>query len=75
MRDSPGPKIPFFFSTFLSLLRNLIEQTLREGIKEKIEFYEKTKSFKSQKKKRYPEYPGFEPGNSDPIANHITTRP
>ena len=27
------------------------------------------------KKKRYLEYPGFEPGNSDPIANHITTRP
>ena len=27
------------------------------------------------KKKRFPEYPGFELGNSDPIANHITTRP
>ena len=30
---------------------------------------------KVKKKKRYPEYPGFELGNSDPIANHITTRP
>ena len=29
------------------------------------------------KKKIYifPEIPGFEPGNSDPIASHITTRP
>ena len=27
------------------------------------------------KKKRFPEIPGFELGNSDPIANHITTRP
>ena len=26
-------------------------------------------------KKKIPEYPGFELGNSDPIANHITTRP
>ena len=26
-------------------------------------------------KKRFPEYPGFELGNSDPIANHIATRP
>ena len=30
---------------------------------------------KVKKKKRFPEYPGFELGNSDPIANHITTRP
>jgi hypothetical protein len=30
--------------------------------------------FKSQKK-RFPEYPGFELGNSDPIASYITTRP
>ena len=28
-----------------------------------------------KKKKKNPEYPGFELGNSDPIANHITTRP
>ena len=28
-----------------------------------------------KKKKIFPEFPGFEPGNSDPIANHITTRP
>jgi hypothetical protein len=28
-----------------------------------------------KKKKLFPEFPGFEPGNSDPIANHITTRP
>ena len=28
-----------------------------------------------KKKKKYPEYPGFELGNSDPIANHITTKP
>ena len=26
-------------------------------------------------KKIFLEYPGFELGNSDPIANHITTRP
>ena len=29
---------------------------------------------KSQKK-RFPEYPGINLGNSDAIANHITTRP
>ena len=40
---------------------------------EKKTFYDTT-LFKSQKK-RFPEYPGFELGNSDPIANHITTRP
>ena len=28
-----------------------------------------------KKKKRFPEFPGFYLGNSDPIANHITTRP
>ena len=31
--------------------------------------------FSKFKKKKYPKHPGFEPGNSDPIANHITTRP
>jgi hypothetical protein len=35
----------------------------------------KLKNFSKVKKKRFPEYPGFELGNSDPIANHITTRP
>ena len=30
---------------------------------------------KIKKKKGFPEFPGFELGNSDPIANHITTRP
>ena len=31
---------------------------------------------KIQKKKNiFLEFPGFEAGNSDPIANHITTRP
>ena len=39
---------------------------------EKVKFKE---LFKSQKKKRFPEYPRFKLGNSDPIANHITTRP
>ena len=29
----------------------------------------------NKQKKRFPEFPGFEPGHSDPIANHITTRP
>ena len=43
--------------------------------KRMLSFIKKTKIFKSPKKKRYPENPGFEPGNSDPIANHITTRP
>ena len=35
----------------------------------------KMKKTKKSKKKIFPEYPGFELGNSDPIANHITTRP
>ena len=29
------------------------------------------KNFSKVKKERVPEYPGFEHGNSDPIANHI----
>ena len=32
-------------------------------------------NFQKSKKKKYPEYPGFKLGNSDLIANHITTRP
>ena len=36
---------------------------------------EKFQKFEDLKKKKNPEYPGFELGNSDPIANHMTTRP
>ena len=49
-----------------SLLYLSLAKRYRELFKSKI---------KKKKKKRFPEFPGFELGNSDPIANHITTRP
>ena len=40
-----------------------------------MDFVKSDFSSRNSKKKRFLEFPGFELGNSDPIANHITTRP